>query len=1105
MVRKCNFLFKYCIALCLLFKYCIALCFALFINHNDSDCVTIHSYFGYSYKFETDDIKHNHGKINLFVPVIYNDNIVLFADIDKKFFNHDKSYDSIGVGYRAEINDKNIFGINSHISSQENSFGNDFHQVSLGLELMSRLYEVRFNASKNTNNKSITKISAVNPDLERITTITPYDKYEFEIGLKPNDSIGVYAGFLQYKNDNKSINGQRIRIENVFDLNERTQIISNGFYDHYDKSDFGFKNNFGFEMNFRISLGSDGGSRKNNLSSSAHTNLSSSKYTLSSSDECTHESEQTFNHASLLGDCKSRREYGGSTENNFHSLANNNVSNISTGGFPDFAENDSISHLSSSNVLLAKHSGDPLSNSNSLNNNDVSNIGTSGFPNSSKYESENDNTALTSSSEDDNTEYAQEWRISNTSSKNNSSDQKFHELLFKPVMKDHFIRSDYSVEYVSITDGKIDTLLELLQKVPFTAYFHNDHSRVMTGELIDQKDFNKLVLINSNDPMLDINAIQNKINGIGSNILILLDTADKNGNLPATQTIFTINNNLTLQNGSYLVGDGYQFDVKLQTPKEQCLNICTVNETRAPFNPENPPSIINVENINLQNPFITMHNSNGIVGTNINFNSATVGTQADLLDRNKKNYWILMKDLANSTAIANTTQINIQDNTFTNNVANTTIIEAKNDCFSTSGPIVPCNLQTTFLPNKIKLYGNAFIQNADETIGINTDEVTKIALKHNSFVSNFPNTDGVNFDTFAPVNTNYFTRNGNDIIPQLYNGNGEGNLFTNNSNSEDVGFISFENFGGAPMTSYSGISNFKWNNFSKDKLTLLRYGTPNSFTIGSFVSNSANQNTFVVVTQGAFNSKALNDSQKKMVVQQQITSGSSSATQANFASGLAMLSMNSSQPKVNIDATYKGQPARFKWHDVGINWDLENSIGPNSDGTCTNFDNATSVFDYNNTKKSIIQLGVDNVISGFDIIYYERFQPNTTGDTNGATSCDVPQTCNAGTGQCNINLPPLQSLTPPATLNEAFIVDVTDSSAAIQNSTISIDIGDQNISFMHFGSGVTVNPEFSNNEFNVGLKNGGLVYNFDGNAGNQVSDEAALNGQGNVVNERVIP
>ena len=90
-------------------------------------------------------------------------------------------------------------------------------------------------------------------------------------------------------------------------------------------------------------------------------------------------------------------------------------------------------------------------------------------------------------------------------------------------------------------------------------------------------------------------------------------------------------------------------------------------------------------------------------------------------------------------------------------------------------------------------------------------------------------------------------------------------------------------------------------------------------------------------------------------------------------------------------------------------------------------------------------------------------------------------------------------------MNEAFIVDVTDSSAAIQNSTISIDIGDQNISFMHFGSGVTVNPEFSNNEFNVGLKNGGLVYNFDGNAGNQVSDEAALNGQGNVVNERVIP
>ncbi len=85
------------------------------------------------------------GQGNLFVPLRQSQVNLLFADLRGNWTDVQSQHGNLGLGFRQMLVNDWIFGIHSHYDIRHSEFGNNFHQASLGLEMLNVDWGIRGN------------------------------------------------------------------------------------------------------------------------------------------------------------------------------------------------------------------------------------------------------------------------------------------------------------------------------------------------------------------------------------------------------------------------------------------------------------------------------------------------------------------------------------------------------------------------------------------------------------------------------------------------------------------------------------------------------------------------------------------------------------------------------------------------------------------------------------------------------------------------------------------------------------------------------------------------------------------------------------------------
>lgn len=86
------------------------------------------------------------GEVNLFVPLLQNSDTLVFTDLRGKFDNNDSVEGNFGLGIRHMLPSGWNLGAYGYYDIRRSPYGNNFHQVTLGAEALSEVFDLRANA-----------------------------------------------------------------------------------------------------------------------------------------------------------------------------------------------------------------------------------------------------------------------------------------------------------------------------------------------------------------------------------------------------------------------------------------------------------------------------------------------------------------------------------------------------------------------------------------------------------------------------------------------------------------------------------------------------------------------------------------------------------------------------------------------------------------------------------------------------------------------------------------------------------------------------------------------------------------------------------------------
>jgi len=185
------------------------------------------------------------GQGNMFVPLRQSEVNLLFADLRGNWTDVQSQHGNLGLGFRQMLVNDWIFGIHSHYDIRHSQFGNNFHQASLGLEMMNTDWGIRWNGylagegAKLLQNQNRVQLDGNQLFIEQAAE-RAYSGHDFEVERRlwyreaPSDnswhgwgtfhdmelwgSLGVY----NYDNDAagfEQITGPRTRLElRIYDI-----------------------------------------------------------------------------------------------------------------------------------------------------------------------------------------------------------------------------------------------------------------------------------------------------------------------------------------------------------------------------------------------------------------------------------------------------------------------------------------------------------------------------------------------------------------------------------------------------------------------------------------------------------------------------------------------------------------------------------------------------------------------------------------------------------------------------------------------------------------------------------------------------------------------
>lgn len=175
--------------------------------------------------------KRHLGELDFFIPILQNDNTLLFTDIRYKMDNQQSHEGNFGLGLRHILPSDWIVGGYGYYDRRKSSYDNIFKQVTLGVEMLSNDWDFRANAYLPTG-KDVYEVDSFNTAEISGTTITfrggeehSMKGYDAEIGWRvplfdeqESHQVRLYAGgYRFYKDGLESIEGPRGRVELSFD------------------------------------------------------------------------------------------------------------------------------------------------------------------------------------------------------------------------------------------------------------------------------------------------------------------------------------------------------------------------------------------------------------------------------------------------------------------------------------------------------------------------------------------------------------------------------------------------------------------------------------------------------------------------------------------------------------------------------------------------------------------------------------------------------------------------------------------------------------------------------------------------------------------------
>ncbi|MDH4988690.1 right-handed parallel beta-helix repeat-containing protein [Aminobacter anthyllidis] len=86
------------------------------------------------------------GQLNLFVPLFQNGDTLVFTDLRGKFDNNDSVEGNFGLGIRHMLPSGWNLGAYGYYDVRRSPYGNTFHQLTLGAEALSEVFDLRANA-----------------------------------------------------------------------------------------------------------------------------------------------------------------------------------------------------------------------------------------------------------------------------------------------------------------------------------------------------------------------------------------------------------------------------------------------------------------------------------------------------------------------------------------------------------------------------------------------------------------------------------------------------------------------------------------------------------------------------------------------------------------------------------------------------------------------------------------------------------------------------------------------------------------------------------------------------------------------------------------------
>ncbi|MFT6332719.1 MAG: hypothetical protein ACJAW3_001063, partial [Lentimonas sp.] len=191
--------------------------------------------------------KRNLGRVDILIPVLQNDENLLFLDSRGWLDNETNKEGNIGLGFRRKINNELILGAYAFYDLRRTDNENRFAQGTLGLEALTINWDFRGNfylpenGRKSTNSvmeNGSAHVQGSNIFVSAQSFETSFNGFDMEIGRKTFffEDLKIFAGYYHFWNNdiNEKVDGFRARGEYDFFSKNGHSLSLEGEYSHDD-------------------------------------------------------------------------------------------------------------------------------------------------------------------------------------------------------------------------------------------------------------------------------------------------------------------------------------------------------------------------------------------------------------------------------------------------------------------------------------------------------------------------------------------------------------------------------------------------------------------------------------------------------------------------------------------------------------------------------------------------------------------------------------------------------------------------------------------------------------------------------------------------------